>query len=97
MEEGMELKDPRSGRLKHVSASDMEVFGEFSVRLTIHEGMNRQIRRMFATLANEVLELSRIEMGPLGLPDELAVGEAIALCDERVQQVYHSVDLKHPV
>jgi len=39
--------------------------------ITIHEGRNRQVRRMFEALGHRVLELTRIRFGPLklgGLP-----------------------------
>jgi pseudouridine synthase len=43
------------------------------VDLTIHEGRNRQVRRMFEQLGHPVLELARLRFGPVALGD-LAVG-----------------------
>ncbi len=37
------------------------------LRITIHEGRNRQIRRMAAAVGNEVVDLERIAFGPLQL------------------------------
>jgi pseudouridine synthase len=37
------------------------------VDVTIHEGRNRQVRRMFETLNHPVLELTRTRFGPLNL------------------------------
>ena len=37
------------------------------VDVTIHEGRNRQVRRMFETLNHPVLELTRTRFGPLKL------------------------------
>jgi 23S rRNA pseudouridine2605 synthase len=37
------------------------------VDVTIHEGRNRQVRRMFAALGHEVLSLTRTRFGPLRL------------------------------
>ena len=45
-----------------------------SARLIIHEGVNRQIRRMFAQLGYTVLKLKRIRVGNLEL-GELKPGE----------------------
>ena len=43
------------------------------VDLTIHEGKNRQVRRMFEATGHEVLSLVRLRFGPLSLGD-LPVG-----------------------
>jgi 23S rRNA pseudouridine2605 synthase len=39
------------------------------IDLTIHEGRNRQVRRMFEELARPVLELTRLRFGPISLGD----------------------------
>jgi len=44
------------------------------LRITIHEGKNRQVRRMFAAAGSTVLRLIRIRIGPLNLGD-LPAGE----------------------
>ena len=43
------------------------------VDITIHEGRNRQVRRMFEVVEHPVLALVRLRFGPLGL-GELAAG-----------------------
>ena len=61
------------------------------VRITIHEGRNRQVRRMCAAVGHEVKRLVRVRIGPLSdrrlgpgewrelLPDEvIALGRAVA-------------------
>jgi 23S rRNA pseudouridine2605 synthase len=45
-----------------------------NVDITIHEGRNRQVRRMFEELGHHVLGLTRLRFGPIGI-GELAPGE----------------------
>ena len=45
------------------------------IELTIHEGRNRQVRRMIEAVGNEVVALRRVRFGRLGLGD-LREGEA---------------------
>jgi len=44
------------------------------VDVTIHEGRNRQVRRMFEATGHDVLSLQRLRFGPLSLGD-LSVGD----------------------
>lgn len=43
--------------------------GTSSIDLTIHEGRNRQVRRMFEQLGHPVVALTRIQFGPVRLGD----------------------------
>jgi len=61
--------------------------------MTITEGMNRQIRRMFSSLGKEVVELKRVSMGPLLLPDTLAPGEVSILTDAQIGELRAAVGL----
>jgi 23S rRNA pseudouridine2605 synthase len=51
------------------------------VRLTIHEGRNRQVRRMFDALGRPVLRLVRVRIGPIA-DRRLAVGSWRPLTDD---------------
>ena len=51
---------------------------ECTLRLGIHEGRNRQVRRMIRAVRAGVLALHRERIGPVWLGD-LAVGQARAL------------------
>jgi 23S rRNA pseudouridine2605 synthase len=58
----------------------------FSYSVTIHEGKKRQVRRMFATLGYNVLELKRIRLGNLRL-GSLPEGEIRELTPRQVQSL----------
>ncbi len=54
------------------------------ILVTIHEGRNRQVRRMFDAVGHKVLLLRRVQFGPLKLGD-LKRGEWRELTDEEVE------------
>ncbi|MGQ9497778.1 MAG: pseudouridine synthase [Desulfotomaculales bacterium] len=56
------------------------------LKVSIHEGRKRQIRRMFAAIGHPVIELKRIAVGPLTL-GELRVGEFRHLTPEEVEKL----------
>jgi 23S rRNA pseudouridine2605 synthase len=60
--------------------------GKDVIELTIHEGRNRQVRRMCAAVGHEVLELRRVAFGPLQL-GELAPGEHRRLSPAEVERL----------
>lgn len=63
LREGVELDDGPTApaRVRRVSPRVIE--------LTLHEGRNRQVRRMVEAVGNEVIELSRVRFGSLALGD----------------------------
>jgi 23S rRNA pseudouridine2605 synthase len=60
--------------------------GPDTVELTIREGRNRQVRRMFDAIGHPVLELERVAFGPLRLGD-LAPGAHRRLSDAEVSRL----------
>jgi 23S rRNA pseudouridine2605 synthase len=68
LREGVELEDGPTApaQVRRVDWQEIE--------LTIHEGRNRQVRRMCAAVGHPVLALARVRFGPLGLED-LGEGE----------------------
>jgi 23S rRNA pseudouridine2605 synthase len=65
MARGMKLDDgpAQPARLRVVAARR----DASSVDVTIHEGRNRQVRRMFEELGHPVVGLTRLHFGPIGL------------------------------
>ncbi len=72
LQHGVQLDDVRAaGASVRIVAAGRD---RSIVELTIHEGRNRQVRRMFEALGHRVLELARTRFGPLRL-GTLAPGE----------------------
>ena len=87
LEGGVDLEDGRTAPAR-VELSRAKGEGEAGhlVEITIHEGRNRQVRRMFAALGYRVLRLVRVRLGPLPLGD-LAPGASRELSAEEVQRL----------
>lgn len=92
LEEGIELED---GMTAPAEAKMLEVRAPNSatVSLRIHEGRNRQVRRMFEALGHEVIHLKRSNFGPLSLK-ELPVGQWRHLTPEEVADLYRAAGLR---
>jgi 23S rRNA pseudouridine2605 synthase len=58
--------------------------GSNLLELTIHEGRNRQVRRMCAAVGHQVLALERVAFGPLRL-DGLAPGAYRRLSEREIE------------
>lgn len=65
LQQGIELDDARTAPAK-VRVAAVRRDGSV-LDITIHEGRNRQVRRMFAALGHSVLALTRTRFGPLRL------------------------------
>ena len=81
LREGVELDD---GRTAPASAS---LLGEGQLKLTIHEGRNRQVRRMCEAVGHPVRRLVRTRIGPIA-DRSLAPGAWRPLTPEEVRGLY---------
>ncbi len=77
---GIELDDGLT------APAEIFLLEENLVEITIHEGRNRQIRRMFAAIGCDVKRLRRIKFAGLTLKN-LRVGKFRALTDDEVAQL----------
>ena len=70
---GIELDDgpARFDRLESVASG-----GAAEFRVTLHEGRNREVRRMWGAVGHDVLRLTRLRFGPVSLPEDLRPGQA---------------------
>ncbi|MFD0892720.1 pseudouridine synthase [Luteolibacter ambystomatis] len=55
--------------------AELEILGERSARLTLHEGRYHQVKRMFHRIGNRVTALHRVSIGDIRLPENLKPGE----------------------
>ena len=60
--------DPRKTAPAKVRVIKRETFASVAL-VTIHEGRNRQVRRMFDSVGHKVLMLRRVQFGPIQLGD----------------------------
>lgn len=72
---------------KPLRPAELEVLGEKSARLTLHEGRYHQVRRMFAATGNHVTALARSRIGQLGLED-VEEGSWICLSEDAKARIF---------
>ncbi len=84
LREGVELDDGVT------APAQVSRVSEGLIRIVIHEGRNRQVRRMCAAIGHEVTRLVRTRIGPLSDPT-LAPGAARALTLAEVRRLYEAV------
>ncbi len=60
--------------------------------VTVYEGRNRLIRRIFESLGHDVVRLIRYGMGPLRLPEDLKPGEYLQLSAKQLKQLRDAVN-----
>jgi 23S rRNA pseudouridine2605 synthase len=74
---GVTLEDgpARFDRLEAQGSSE----GHAWFRVTLHEGRNREVRRLWSAVGHEVSRLTRLRYGPVSLPEDLRPGEARVL------------------
>jgi len=90
LQEGVWLADPYTGEAFKTAATQVSVVKRLRERsvldITIHEGKNRQIRRLLAKLGHKARELTRTKMGPLTLVG-LKPGQFRELSPREVRQL----------
>ncbi|TWE06237.1 ribosomal large subunit pseudouridine synthase B [Neobacillus bataviensis] len=86
LQRGIQLEDGKTApaKVKLLSADNKKQTA--IVEIAIHEGRNRQVRRMFEAIGNEVLKLKRERYGFLTLSG-LKAGEARELTPHEVKQL----------
>ncbi|MBE6997172.1 MAG: rRNA pseudouridine synthase [Ruminococcaceae bacterium] len=73
-----------------VQADAVDALGDDTLQITIHEGRNRQIRRMCAAVGLHVSRLVRVSEGPLLLGD-LPAGTWRALTENEISELQSAI------
>ncbi|MHA3054723.1 16S rRNA pseudouridine(516) synthase [Acinetobacter sp. ANC 4633] len=81
LEQGVELRNEKG----IFQATQLQQTSEHELRMTIHQGVYHQVKRMLAAVGNKVTELHRHRVGQFALPEELKHGEWIYLTPEQVE------------
>ncbi|SPF35385.1 Ribosomal large subunit pseudouridine synthase B [Candidatus Desulfosporosinus infrequens] len=94
LRQGVSLADGNTAPAKVERVRGVSKGGQLEVlEVTIHEGRNRQIRRMFAAVGYLVVKLERVSFGPLTLEKTLRPGTYRPLTVKEVQGLRSQVGL----
>ena len=72
------------GEKEPTKPAKLEILDDYNVNLTISEGRDHQVKRMFAALGNKVTALHRWKIGAIELDENLAEGEFRALSETEI-------------
>ena len=84
LEEGVKLEDGMTSKAKVeiiLISQERSIF-----ELTIHEGRNRQVRRMVEAIGHNTLKLSRVRIGPLSIKG-IEVGKYIPIEESKIKEI----------
>lgn len=88
LEQGVELRNEKGIYV----ATDVHLFSEYQLSMTIHQGIYHQVKRMLAAVGNKVEDLHRHQVGLLELP-KIPEGEWLYLSATQ-KQLSHNIALE---
>jgi len=74
-------------------SAKLEITGKYTALVTLTEGRYHQIKRMFGCFKAKVIELERISMGKLTLPENLKLGECRELTEEELKKSLYKEEI----
>lgn len=86
LQAGIELEDG-VGRFERLEAAGTAEGANRWYRVTLREGRNREVRRLFEAVGRRVSRLRRVRFGPVRLPGGLAPGKCVELDPETVSAI----------
>lgn len=92
--QGVELDDGPA-KFEDITASGGDSANHW-FQVTLSEGKNREVRRLWAAIGYDVSRLIRIAYGPLELPRSLRKGKYEPLTPGQVRNLYWAAGLKMP-
>lgn len=88
LEQGVELRNEKG----IYAATDVHLFSENQLSMTIHQGVYHQVKRMLAAVGNKVEDLHRHQVGLFELP-KIPEGEWLYLSSTQ-KQLSHNIALE---
>jgi 23S rRNA pseudouridine2605 synthase len=93
LQKGIEIEDGKTAPARVRVLTQKSQGSLQRLEITIHEGRNRQVRRMFDAIGFPVVTLERIQFGPLPLEPDLKVGKYRALTEREVKELRAAVKM----
>ncbi|MFA6808186.1 MAG: pseudouridine synthase [Eubacteriales bacterium] len=95
MKTGLILEDGKTSpaKVKRIREKNSDRDLYYIVEISIHEGKNRQVRRMFEKVGYPVIKLHRVSFGPLKLDSSFKLGEYRHLNNKEISLLKNELGL----